>query len=283
MVNRRRLAILSNVHGHLQALEAVLADADAAGASEIVVAGDTVNFGPDSAAVVDRLREREARMIRGNHEVELVATWDTPELPPHVRTSPSFAIARWSLEQLGRERLAFLAALPDTLLLDEATVVAHGSPRRVRDAVSAARTDEELAAMLEGLPYRLAFVGHTHRPLIRDLPASGETPVRRFVNVGSVGFNLDGDVCASYALVESGASGEPGDWRVELRRVAYDVQAAVAAYDNGLRDACPEVVELFVRQLRTARAYFGPWLRSAAGLPDEELVPSMRRFLAENP
>src|SRR5438876_663654 len=112
-----RLAILSDVHGHLQALEAVLADAAAVGADETLVAGDTVNFGPDSAAVVDRLRERGAQMIRGNHEVELVATWDTPDLPERVRTSPSFAIARWSLEQLGLERRAFLAALPDRLLL----------------------------------------------------------------------------------------------------------------------------------------------------------------------
>ena len=279
----RRLAILSDVHGHLQALEAVLADADAEGVEEVVVAGDTVNFGPDSAAVVDRLRERGARMIRGNHEVELVASWDTPGLPERVRTSPSFAIARWSLEQLGRERRAFLAGLPDRLLLDEATVVAHGSPRHVRDAVTAAKTDAELAAMLDGFPHRLAFVGHTHRPLVRDLPAADGVPARRFVNVGSVGFNLDRDVRAAYALAEPGPSGEPGDWRVEIRRVPYDVEAAVAAYDNDLRAVCPEQVELFVRQLRAARGYFGPWLRSAAGLPDEELVPSMRRFLAENP
>src|SRR4030095_1579718 len=132
-------------------------------------------------------------------------------------------------------------------------------------------------------PFRLAFVGHTHRPLIRDLPASGDTPPRRFVNVGSVGVNLDGDVRTEYALAEPGATGTPGDWRMEIRRVPYDVEADVAAYDHGMRAACPELVEVFVRQLRTARGYFGPWLRSAAGLPDKEIVPSLRRFLAENP
>jgi predicted phosphodiesterase len=282
-VVRRRVAILSDVHGHLQALDAVLADAGVAGAEEIVVAGDIVNFGPNSAEVVDRLQARDARMIRGNHEVELVATYGTSQMPERVRTSSSFAVTRFTLEQLGPERRAFLSGLPDRLMLDEATVVAHGSPRHVRDRVSAERTDDELAAMLGDEPLRLVFVGHTHRPLIRDLPPVNGARAARFVNVGSAGFNLDGDVRAAYAVVEPGPSGEPGDWRVEIRRVAYDVEAGVAAYDNGLRQIAPEIVELFVRQLRTARNYFSPWLHGAAGLPDEDLIPSVRRFLEEHP
>ena len=281
----RRVAILSDVHGHLQSLEAVLADAHAAGATEIVVAGDIVNFGPDSPAVVDRLRACGAQMIRGNHEVELVATYLTPQMPDFLARGARFALARRILDSLGAERRAFLASLPDLLWLDEATVVAHGSPRHVRDAVTAAKAEEELAVMFGDGPARLAFVGHTHRPLIRDVPAAGGngSRPRRFVNVGSAGFNLDGDVRAAYVLAEPDCSGRPGAWRVELRRVPYEVEAAVAAYDNGLREACPEFVELLARQLRTARGHFGPWLRSADGLPDEEVLPSIRRFLAEHP
>ena len=67
----RRVAVLADVHGHLVALRAVLADLDALGVNEIVVAGDMVNFGPQSPEVVDLLRERGARLVRGNHEVEL--------------------------------------------------------------------------------------------------------------------------------------------------------------------------------------------------------------------
>ena len=285
----RRVAVLADVHGNLIALRAVLAAAGAAGAAEVVVAGDVVNFGPRSDAVVDLLREVGARLIRGNHEQELVAPYGTPALPVRVATSPAFALARWTLERLGPERRAYLAALPDLLLLDAATVVAHGSPRHVRDAVTAERTDAELAAMLDGPsgrlgpaaePVRLAFVGHTHRPLFRTLPG---LPARRFVNVGAVGFNLDGDARASYALAEPAPAGAPGDWRVELRRVPYDLAAAVAAFDNGFRQACPELAELLARQVRTARPYFGPWLRASAGLPDEALLESARRFLAAHP
>jgi diadenosine tetraphosphatase ApaH/serine/threonine PP2A family protein phosphatase len=212
--------------------------------------------------------------------------YGTPALPARVATSTAFALARWTLEQLGPARRAVLAALPARHLLDPATVVAHGSPRHVRDAVTAERTDAELAAMLDDAPglaagaVRLAFVGHTHRPLLRTLP--GPVP-RRFVNVGAVGFNLDGDVRACYALAEPAAPGAPGDWRVELRRVPYDVAAAVAAFDNGFRQACPELAELLARQVRTARSYFGPWLRASAGMPDEALLESARRFLAAHP
>jgi predicted phosphodiesterase len=278
----RRVAVLSDTHGHLQSLEAVLADARAAGAQEMVVAGDIVNFGPNSAEVVDLLRERGAQMIRGNHEVELVATYGTAAMPPQLALGPRFVLARWAIESLGAERRAFLSALPDYLLLDEATIVVHGSPRHVRDAVSAAKTDEELAQMWAGAPARVAFVGHTHRPLIRDLPAADGGPPHRFVNVGSAGINLDGDPRATYVLATSGPTGTPGDWQVEIRRVRYDVEAAVAAYDNGMRQSCPEMVELLVRQLRTGRS-FGPWLRTAVSLPDDQVIPSIHRFLAEHP
>jgi predicted phosphodiesterase len=279
----RRVAVLSDVHGYLQSLEAVLADAHAAGAQEIVVAGDVVNFGPNPAEVVDLLRQRGARMIRGNHEVELVATYGTPAMPPQLAAGPRHAPSRWSLEALGAERRAFLAALPDRLLLDEATVVVHGSPRYVRDAVTAAKSDQELAEMWGGDPARLAFVGHTHRPLVRELPIMDGSPARRFVNVGSTGFNLDGDTRAAYALAESAPSGAAGDWQVQIRRVPYDIEAAVAAFDGGMRDACRELAELFIRQVRTGRNYFGPWLRGSAGLTDDEVIPSVQRFLAANP
>jgi predicted phosphodiesterase len=280
----RRIAVLSDVHGHLQALEAVLADAQAAGATEIVVAGDIVNFGPSSAEVVDLLRERGAQMIRGNHEVELVAPYGTPAMPAEHK-GPRFIVARWVMESLGPERRAFLTALPDRLWLDEVTVVAHGSPRHVRDAVSAAKSDEELAAMWtdEVAAARVAFVGHTHRTLVRDLPAVNGTPARRFVNAGSAGLSLEGEVVATYVLAEQGRSGAPGDWEVEIRRVAYDLEATIAAFDRGMRQACPEVAELLIRQLRTGRSYFGPWVRMIQSLPEEEAIPAARRFLAEHP
>jgi diadenosine tetraphosphatase ApaH/serine/threonine PP2A family protein phosphatase len=306
----RRIAVLSDVHGFLAALRAVLAEIDSLGIAELVVAGDTVNFGPKSAEVVDLLRERSARMIRGNHEIELVVPWhlvaDQPRtLPPGIAspgrpftaqdipalggpsglmTSPRYCAAQWTTDQLGPERRAFLTALPDRLDLDDRTIVCHGSPRGVRDGVSPTQTVEQLRAKWDGDPATLAFVGHIHRPHTVDIPPLTPTePSRRFVNVGSVGMNLDGDPRAAYAIAEHDPTGSPFAWHVTLRRVAYDTAAALREYDDGMRDACPEYVEAFSRQVRTGNHYFGPWVRLSQHLPDEALLPSLREYLEEHP
>lgn len=163
----RRVAVIADMHGHLAALRAVLADIDRVGVDEVVVAGDIVNFGPDPAEVVDLLRARHATMIRGNHEHDVAAPYGTP-----AASHGPDSISGYSMELLGAERRAFLAALPDRLPLDEATLVVHGSPRHRRDSVTASRSDADLEAMHNGEPARLVFVGHCHEPLIRDVPAA---------------------------------------------------------------------------------------------------------------
>jgi diadenosine tetraphosphatase ApaH/serine/threonine PP2A family protein phosphatase len=193
-------------------------------------------------------------------------------MPDHWRTDPRLRSMIWSMERLGAERRAFLAGLPDRLLLDPHTLVVHGSSRHVRDAVLAWTPEAELDAMFADTDARLVFMGHTHRPIIRD------TGRRRLVNAGSVGLPLDGDPRASYVLSQRSPNGTPG-WQVDIRRVPYDVEAAIAAYDNGLRDADAGYVELMSRQLRTARDYYGPWLRRSHALPEAELESALRAYL----
>src|SRR5262249_33480988 len=158
-------------------------------------------------------------------------------------------------------------------LVDEATLVVHGSPRHAREGLLAEDADAELAARYAGERCRLAFSGHTHRPLIRPIP--GLT----IVNVGSVGLSLDGDPRAAYALAERDPDAPPGRWRVEIRRVPYDLDSAVAAYDNGFRQAAPEYVALIARTLRRAGDYFAPGLRAAADASDLDFPRAIRRYL----
>ena len=145
-----RVAVLSDIHGNVGALRAVLADLDSLGVDRIVVAGDVVGFGPNPAEVVDLLAARSALMVRGNHEKDYVSVYGTAEMPDSWWTAPRTKSLLWTMERLGPERRAFLAALPDRLLLDDATLVVHGSPRHVRDKILASTPDEELEAMLDG-------------------------------------------------------------------------------------------------------------------------------------
>jgi diadenosine tetraphosphatase ApaH/serine/threonine PP2A family protein phosphatase len=127
--------------------------------------------------------------------------------------------------------------------------------------------------MYAGDPSRTAFMGHTHVPVVRDLPD------RRLVNVGSVGIPLDGDPRACFVL----ATPADGRWQVETRRIAYDVEATIAAYDQELRAVDPGYLEIMSRELRVGQDYFGSWLRLSQSVPDEELAEALRRFLDELP
>ena len=270
----RRIAVLSDVHGNLVALHAVLADADAVGIDGVVIAGDMVNFGPHPEAVVDLLVARAARMIRGNHEQDYVALYGTDAMPVGWRID--FPSMCWSMERLGAQRRAFLTALPDRLLIDAATLVVHGSPRHVRDAVLVSTPAAELDAMFVGEAARLAFTGHTHRPALR------QTASRTVINVGSVGFPMDGDPRAAYAVATRQEHTET--WNVSIRRIPFDIEAAIAAYAvTGLREVDPIFAAIMARTLHTGRDWLGPWIGISAGLDRHELHGALADYLAANP
>lgn len=207
------LALLYDVHGNLAALEAVLKDAEAAGATGWLVGGDVSAFGPWPVDTLARLRALpDARWIRGNHERWALEEEDVPDVP---LARGGVAAAR---EALGPETVAELHALPlwQPLPGGEAW---HGSPRSDVDGFGLEPADGE-GGLLEGRTPGLLVVGHTHLQMRRDLlrPDGGVTTL---VNPGSVGLPFDGDPRAAYALLAD-------DGTVDLRRVAYDVERTVA-------------------------------------------------------
>ncbi len=270
----RAVAILADVHGNLSALEAVLTDVDARGIREVVIAGDLVGFGASPNAVVDRLVAHGATLVLGNHEAEYVGGYTDPANRAAWRTDPDLASMCWYLDRLGPARTALLTALPDRHWLDPATLVTHGSPRHVRDAVRADTPEDELAAMFAPAPPRLTFVGHTHLPLLRDVPWG------RVINVGSVGAPLD-DPRATYAVATRTAATADGDWAVALVRLSYDVEAAIAAYDAGMGAADPTFAALMACQLRTGRHVLRDWFRARAMFAPAEWPVALARILTD--
>lgn len=235
-----RLAVISDIHGNATALAAVLADIGRRGADAVYCLGDVAYKGPEPAACVDRLRERGIPCIYGNTERWLL------EPPAEVLASPRHReVIPWCREQLGPERLAWLAGLPFTLAADLAGArvqLVHGSPRSEDEFVYPWLPEAELAPMLAGVAAQVLCVGHHHLPMLR------RTRELLIVGPGSAGFPFDGDPRAAYALLESAG---PGELAVQVVRVAYDLEAtarAVAA--SGLPDG-----EWF---LATARAGWRP-------------------------
>lgn len=209
------VAVLSDIHAVLPALEAVLAEPDVAAAERIVLTGD-IAAGPQPVAVLDRLLDLGERVtwVRGNADRELVALarGDDIDVPD--------PIAPWAAAQLRPVQVELLAGLPHPVTLDVDgfgdVVFCHGTPRDDNEVVLVDTRLEKWAEVLGDMPnnVRTVVCGHTHMPFMRL--AHG----RQIVNPGSVGMPY-GRSGAHWALLAEGA--------VSLRRTVFDPDAACAA------------------------------------------------------
>jgi putative phosphoesterase len=222
-------ALLYDVHGNLPALEAVLADAERAGAKLYVLGGDYALFGGWPKETVERLqRLPDALWIRGNGERWTARPDDAPDNPV---VPAAIAAAQ---RALGQQLVEDLAALPASAAKGD-TLICHGSPRSDVRSFTPEPGDDD-AELLEGVTAARLIFGHTHLPFRRS--ANGI----ELVNPGSVGLPFDGDTRAAYALVHD-------DGTVEHRRVAYD-HASSAARVRGLGGEWAEVVAQRIERAR---------------------------------
>jgi len=201
-----RVAALSDIHGNLPALEAVLADVEREGVDAVVVAGDSVS-GPWPSEVFDRLAAVGAQMVRGNADrLEEVMRHDGD-------------LGAWNADRLGAARLATVAGWPLTLELEVdglgAVLVCHATPDSDEPIYTRITPDDEVAALLGPVAARVLICGHTHMQYDRLLSTG-----LRLVNPGSVGMPYEGRPGAYWALLGPD---------IEFRRSDYDVEAAVTA------------------------------------------------------
>jgi len=221
-----RIAVLSDIHSNLVALEAVLASIGSVDA--VWQLGDIVGYGPHPDAVVERLVELGAVGVRGNHDAAAVGGNEIEYFNIDARHA-----IEWTRRVIRPGTAAYLAALPERLVEDEVTMV-HGSPREPTweyvTSVTIAR------ASFAAFGTRICLHGHTHIPaafredggtieLIE--PRAGTTLVldgrRVLLNPGSVGQPRDGDPRASCAVIDTERS------TITWHRVAYDIAAVQAA------------------------------------------------------
>lgn len=210
-----RLAVVSDIHGNLTALDAVIADLARRGVDRVVHGGDLALGGCRGAEVIDRIRELGWPGVVGNTD-ELL--WRPEEQTAQLQRAPKLAgLLRLLFEeyapatcgQIGPERLAWLRALPSQHRVGDVLVL-HASPGDLWRAPAADAAGETLLATYAPCDARTVVYGHIHRPYVRRL---GATTV---ANSGSVGAPYDDDPRASYLLVEDGTAA--------VVRVDYDVE-----------------------------------------------------------
>ncbi len=210
------VAILSDVHGVLPALEAVLAEPDVRDADTVVLTGD-IATGPQPVRTLDLLASlgERVRWVKGNCERELVAQ-------ARGAGASAFPISDWAAAQLRADQVELLDRLPATLTLDlrglGEVLFCHATPRDDEEMVFVDSDLPRWAEVLADVPESVGTIvcGHTHMPFTRLADR------RTIVNAGSVGMPY-GTTGAQWALLAGGA--------VALRRTEFDREAACAAIE----------------------------------------------------
>ena len=244
-----RILVISDVHGNLPALEAVLGAAR--GYDEVIVLGDLVDYGPWPGEAIDRVRSLGARVVRGNHDHAVAYGVDCRcgEATHWLSTWFRENITIPSLSKGDRE---WLAGLPHRLTLpgDPGATAVHAAPANPLYAYLHPWLRDQEACRLLSPSTRLApgetrgcrarglyLVGHTHYQLLRVISGA------RVVNPGSVGQPRDGDPRASYAIVDL----ETGE--ATLARVRYDVDRVIAMVKGlGLPKPVEEALTIMFRE-----------------------------------
>lgn len=198
-----KVALLSDIHSNLPALEAVL-DEMPDDVDELVCLGDIVGYGPWPSECVHLIQEYCNTVIQGNHDRE------APDPEGYTNNEMAMAGLRYAKSELINANLVFLQSRPrKTDFLDGEVLLVHDHPEDV-DRYVTPRDFPRVRPYLDD--YKACFLGHTHiqhEAVIDD---------RLILNPGSVGQPRDGDSRAAYAIVDT------EDWSTDLRRVEYDIK-----------------------------------------------------------
>jgi putative phosphoesterase len=244
-----KIAIISDVHGNVVALEAVLEDLERQGwADQILFPGDMFAFGPAPHETLLILRQlKNTHFLLGNTDRYLLQGTYPSIMTDNSWQSQLLYSFYWTAERLGSDGLDFLKGLPPFQILQighQQILAVHGSPCSDEEGLTPKTTLEDVGTFSIAPQVTMLVGGHTHVPMDRVI---GD---RRVLNVGSVGLPFDGDPRACYVILSNLAAEGNQPPQVEFRRVAYDVEKAVRQFYQADYPAA----DISAYNLRTARS-----------------------------
>lgn len=231
-----KLAVVSDIHGNLEALEAVLSDSAQAGAGSTVSLGDNIGYGPDAERVVTCLRRRAIPSVMGNHELAIA----DPKFLEWFNSAARESLQK-TVPTLSAASLEFITGLP-AARVDGPCRFVHGFPPDQITPYLFHRSKEQLFKAFEQMNERICFVGHTHHlelvtfdghSVQRERLSEGTLRLQKdrqyIINAGSVGQPRDGNNTAKYLLWDADQN------TLTVRFVPYDhIAVAVKIVTCGL-------------------------------------------------
>ncbi len=241
-----KIALFSDIHANLPALEAFFADVETRKPDAIYCLGDLVGYNIWPNEVIDEIRKRGIPCIAGNydfgigrHSDDCGCAYKTDEEKEMGKVSISY-----TNEIVKDEQRAYLRTLPAHIRLEYQLnndklniLLVHGSPRKINEYLFEDRDEKSLLRIIEQADADVMCFGHTHKPYHRIVPGvtMDEPHYRHAVNIGSVGKPKDGDPRGGYVILhiaEDSSVKEKDSIQIEFIRFEYDVERAAKAVEN---------------------------------------------------
>jgi diadenosine tetraphosphatase ApaH/serine/threonine PP2A family protein phosphatase len=233
-----RIGLMSDVHSNLPALEAVLTELERERVERLLCLGDLVGYNAQPSECLDLLQRRSVECTRGNHDE------DVARRSPSESTNKPAALAQaWTAASIRARDAEYLLSLTNRILEPGQFIAVHGcflNDHHVSGYVTSTMVEHNLSRIAERADWpKLAFCGHTHVPMMAWLSYGEVTEARAqglvrwpeatnavLINPGAVGQPRDGDVRASYAVVDT------VNHAADFRRVEYDIERAARAIEE---------------------------------------------------
>ncbi|KFF15837.1 metallophosphoesterase family protein [Flavobacterium hydatis] len=233
----KNIAIISDIHGNLPALKVVLEDIKQRGIDTIYCLGDLVDFAPWHNEVIELIKILEIPCLMGNHDERIAFDHEVTPLPKH---NPEERAARvnginYTKQTIKPENKAFLKTLPERFLLnftisgkETKVLFVHGSTRSNNEYIYENHDLEDVQSMLAQEKADIIIMGHTHKPYVRHIEATTESPAGTLINSGSVGRSREENPLAAYLILHiSDENITP-----EIIKLQYPINEVISAIEE---------------------------------------------------
>lgn len=244
-----RIALFSDIHANLPALEAFFNDIESRDADAIYCLGDLVGYNIWPNEVIDHIKRRGIPTIAGNYDFGIGRSSDDcgcAYKTDDEKENGKVSIA-YTNEIIKDEQRAYLRTLPSHIRLDFqlndkplSVLLVHGSPRRINEYLFEDRDEKSMLRIMEQAGADVMLFGHTHKPYHRILDSAapdGTDHFRHAINIGSVGKPKDGDPRGGYVILHINADASTASKesiKVEFIRFGYDVEKAAKAVEDSI-------------------------------------------------
>jgi len=267
-----RIAVIADIHGILPAVDAFLDELSKENIEGIIVADDMIS-GPNSVEVVNKLRQYNCWIIRGNQE-NYILRLASGKAPNWQYSCKQWNYIRWTYENTDNDTLDFLHSLPEQrtiqFLEKDSIRVVHGSPSNVSELIFPNKDISKLDKALEQVSEPVVIFGHSHEAWTMERNG------RLAVNPGSLSISFFGEQYGTYAIL----SWENQRWNVEIHKLFYDFKLVRKAYiETGLLEKGDVFARCCLISVETGVNYLPPMLDYAyekakeAGHSDSPFVP----------